>query len=258
MKHSYNFSAAWLRTVLILVLFVGCATAQAGPPASAQMTASTTAFLKRFVNKEGDVNYSAIQRDPKQLDALLLDIASFDAAGASQADLYAFYLNAYNMLVIGEIVANYPLTSVQEMPGFFDKNLMLVSGEKMTLDELEHNKLRKLYDDPRLHFALVCGTASCPRLSREAYLGKELFTQLNDQTKRVLMDPAFVKVDAEGKTVRLPEIFKWYEADFGMSGKTGVAYVNQFRADNRVPTWFSMDYYAYDWRLNDQKGDQKK
>lgn len=258
MNHSYNSQAIWVRAALFFVLLFGCLSVQAAPPSSAQVTASTTAFLKRFVNKDGEVNYKAIQRDPKQLDALLEDIASFSMSGASQADLYAFYLNAYNVLVIGEIVSNYPLTSVREMPGFFDKKLMLVGGEKMTLDELEHNKLRKLYDDPRLHFALVCGTASCPRLSREAYMGKELFTQLNEQTRRVLQDPAFVKVDAEGKTVMLPEIFKWYEADFGTSGKTGVAYVNQFRADKRVPTWFAMDYYAYDWRLNDQKAEEPK
>ena len=259
MKHTYNLQTIWVRAALILVLFVSNLTVQAGgPPTSAQVTASTTAFLKRFVNKEGEVNYKAIQKDPKQLDALLDDIASFSMKGASQAELYAFYLNAYNILVIGEIVSNYPVTSVQDMPGFFDKTQMLIGGEKMTLDELEHNKLRKLYDDPRLHFALVCGTTSCPRLSREAYMGKELFVQLNAQTKRVLTDPAFVKVDAEGKTVKLPEIFKWYESDFGMSGKTGVAYVNQFRDDKRVPTWFAMDYYTYDWRLNDQKDDSKK
>ncbi|HEX8426572.1 DUF547 domain-containing protein [Hymenobacter sp.] len=258
MKHTYISQPIWVRAALILVLLFGCLTVKAAPPTSAEVSASTTAFLKRFVNKEGEVNYKAIKRDPKQLDALLEEIASFDMKGASQADLYAFYLNAYNMLVIGEIIGNYPLTSVREMPGFFDKRTMLVGGEKMTLDELEHNKLRKLYDDPRLHFALVCGTASCPRLSREAYMGKALFTQLNDQTRRVLQDPAFVKVDAEGKTVMLSEIFKWYEADFGTSGKTGVAYVNQFRADKRVPTWFTMDYYAYDWRLNDQKAEEAK
>ncbi|MBO0360300.1 DUF547 domain-containing protein [Hymenobacter sp. BT186] len=253
MKKIYSYQLVILRLSLVLVLVSASAIAQAAST-SAQISTSTTAFLKRFVNKAGEVNYGAIQRDPQQLDDLLQDIASYDTkAWASQADLYAFYLNAYNVLVIGEIVANYPLTSVQQMPGFFDKKQMLVAGEKMTLDQLEHNKLRKLYDDPRLHFVLVCGTTSCPRLSREAYTGKELFVQLNTQTQRVLQDPAFVQVDAVAKTVKLPEIFKWYEAEFSSKGKTGLAYINQYRSENSVPASFSTDYYSYDWRLNDQK-----
>ncbi len=253
MKKVYVCQLVILRLSLVLSLISACAVAQAAST-SAQISASTTAFLKRYVNKAGEVNYRAIQHEPQQLDDLLYDIAAYDTkAPASQADLYSFYLNAYNVLVIGQIVENYPSASVQHMPGFFDKKLMLVAGEKMTLDQLEHNKLRKLYDDPRLHFVLVCGTSSCPRLSREAYTGRDLFVQLNAQTQRVLQDPTFVQVDAVAKTVKLPEIFKWYEAEFGGSGKTGLAYINQFRADKSVPASFSTDYYAYDWRLNDQK-----
>lgn len=253
MKKVYAHQLVILRLSLVLLLVSACVVAQAAST-SAQISSSATAFLKRYVNKTGEVNYRAIQRNPQQLDNLLQDIATYDTkAKASQADLYAFYLNAYNILVIGEIVENYPLASVQDMPGFFDKKQMLVAGENMTLNQLEHTKLRKLYDDPRLHFVLVCGTTSCPRLSREAYTGNELFVQLNAQTQRVLQDPAFVQVDAVAKTVKLPEIFKWYETEFGGSGKTGLAYINQFRAAKSVPASFSTDYYAYDWRLNDQK-----
>ena len=254
MKKVYSYQLVILRLSLVLALVSACAVAQAAST-SAQISASATSFLKRYVNKAGAVNYSAIQRETQQLDNLLQDIASYDTkTWASQADLFAFYLNAYNLLVIGQIVENYPMASVQQMPGFFDKKLVLVAGEKMTLDQLEREKLRKLHNDPRLHFVLVCGTTSCPRLNREAYTGKDLFVQLNNQTQRVLQDPAFVQVDAVAKTVKLPEIFKWYEAEFGGSGKTGLAYINQFRADKSVPASFSTDYYAYDWRLNDQKG----
>jgi hypothetical protein len=186
---------------------------------------------------------------------LLNNVAHFEANKAEMADQYAFYLNAYNVLVIGEIVRNYPLASVQDMPGFFNIRRMEVGGEKLTLDQIETDKLRKIYDDPRLHFALVCGTNSCPRLNRAAYVGKQLFVQLNNQAKFALLDPNYVKVDETGKRVKLPEIFKWYEADFSTSGtgKTGVFYVNQFRKENRLPTWYAMEYYPYNWSLNDQK-----
>lgn len=240
--------------MLFCLLFAGSAAAQdEKSQTAADLTAQTTAFFQKFVNKEGKVNYAGIQLNPEMLNALLESIATFDVAHAQMPDQYAFYLNAYNVLVIGEIVSHYPLTSVQDMPGFFNKTLMSVAREQLTLDQIETDKLRKIYDDPRLHFALVCGTNSCPRLNRAAYVGKDLFVQLNNQAKFALLDPAYVKVNEENKTVKLPEIFKWYETDFSTSGKTGVLYVNQFRKENRVPTWFSVDYYPYNWSLNDQK-----
>ena len=141
------------------------------------------------------------------------------------------------------------------MSGFFNRTRMCIGHDKLILDQIETDKLRKIYDDPRLHFALVCGTNSCPRLNRTAYVGKQLFVQLNNQAKFALLDPNYVKVDETGRLVKLPEIFKWYEADFSTSGtgKTGVLYVNQFRKENRLPTWYAVEYYPYNWSLNDQK-----
>jgi hypothetical protein len=255
MKSLLSFGKFLGLVALLCLLRSGSVMAADGALTAASITVQTTAFFQKFVNKEGKVNYAAIQRSPEQLEALLSNIGRFEVAKAEMADQYAFYLNAYNVLVIGEIVHNYPLTSVQDMPGFFNKVLMVVGNEKLTLDQIETDKLRKIYDDPRLHFALVCGTNSCPRLNRTAYVGKELFVQLNNQAKFALLDPTYVKVDENGKSVKLPEIFKWYEADFTASGagKTGVMYVNQFRKDNRVPTWYAVDYYPYNWSLNEQK-----
>ena len=256
MKSLLPFLKLWVVAIALLGVLPVCAQhvrTDAGAPAAA-LVAQTTAFLQHYVDKEGKVNYAAIQRDPDQLAALLQSIADFDAPRATAADRYAFYLNAYNVLVIGDIVQNYPLKSVQDMPDFFNKATHRVGGERLTLDQLETDQLRRIFDDPRLHFALVCGTRSCPRLNRTAYVGTELFVQLNNQAKFALTDPAYVQVNPGAKTVRLPEIFKWYEADFSTSGKTGLGYVNQFRKDNNVPTWYAVEYYPYNWGLNDQAG----
>lgn len=249
----YALRKLWAVTLLCLAFGSTALAAEPNPITAASITAQTTAFLQKFVNKDGKVNYAAIQRNPELLDALMSDIADFEVKKAEPADQYAFYLNAYNVLVIGEIVRNYPLTSVQSMPGFFNRTRMRTGGEQLTLDQIETDKLRKIYDDPRLHFALVCGTTSCPRLNRAAYVGKDLFVQLNNQAKFALLDPGYVKVDDATKVVRLPEIFQWYEGDFSASGKSGVMYVNQFRKEHRVPTWYAVEYYSYNWTLNDQK-----
>ena len=218
------------------------------------LTAETTAFLHRYVDKNGKIDYTAIRRGPEQLEALVFSIGGFDVAHATPADQYAFYLNAYNVLVIGDIVRNYPLKSVQDMPGFFNKTLHCVGHEQLTLDQIETDKLRRIYDDPRLHFALVCGTQSCPRLNQTAYVGSKLPEQLNSQTRFALSDPNYVRVNPTTRQVRLPQIFKWYEADFTSSGRSEVLYVNQFRQKKarRVPTGYAVDFYPYDWSLNDQ------
>ncbi|GAB3865725.1 DUF547 domain-containing protein [Hymenobacter segetis] len=253
MKFCYAFGKFWALLLLSLMLGGTAMAGEVAPLTAASITAQTTAFLQKFVNKEGKVSYETLQRNPEMLDALLSNIGDFDLAKAGAVDQYAFYLNAYNVLVIGEIIKNYPLTSLQDMPGFFNRVRMRVGRELLTLDQIETDKLRKIYDDPRLHFALVCGTNSCPRLNRVAYVGKDLFAQLNNQARFALLDPSYVKVDDAKKIVRLPEIFQWYESDFSTSGKTGVMYVNQFRKNDRIPTWYTVEYYPYNWSLNDQK-----
>lgn len=222
----------------------------AGP---APLPAATTAFLAKFVDADGNVNYAAIKRNPLELNGLLKRVESFDAASAKPADREAFYLNAYNLLVIGEVVKRFPLESVQKVPGFFDKNPVKVAGESLTLNELETQKLRQPYSDPRVHFALVCGAKGCPRLSRAAYVGNQLDGQLTVQARKVLQDPAFIRVDAKAHKVQLSQIFKWYEADFKGTGKTGVTYVNQYREGKPIPSTYGVDYYAYDWALNSKK-----
>ena len=246
-----------VRLGTVRLLFVVCflslgGVALAAPPQLA-LPAATSAFLAKFVDDAGNVNYGAIKRNPLELKALLSRIETFEASAAKGPDREAFYLNAYNVLVISEVVAHYPVESVQKIPGFFDKNLVSVAGEKLTLNDLEAQKLRQPYGDPRVHFALVCGAKGCPRLSRAAYVANQLDAQLTIQARKVLEDPAFIRVDAKAHKVLLSQIFKWYEADFKASGKTGVAYVNQFRGGKVIPATYAVDYYAYDWTLNSQK-----
>ena len=227
--------------------------AHADAPPAPSLSAGTSTFLAKHVNAEGNVNYAAIKRNQVELKALLRRVETFDAAAAKPAEREAFYLNAYNLLVIGEVVARFPLESVEKVPGFFDKNLVSVAGEKLTLNDLETKKLRQPYADPRVHFALVCGAKGCPRLSRTAYTASQLDAQLTNQARKVLQDPTFIRVDNKARKVQISQIFKWYEGDFKASGKTGVAYVNQYRESKTIPATYDVDYYVYDWALNTQK-----
>ncbi|QIL74448.1 DUF547 domain-containing protein [Hymenobacter sp. HDW8] len=250
MSPSGSLPARPLRLLaLLLVLWLPLGGILAAPVASSFSTA-TSAFLQKNVNADGNVNYAAIKKQPAELNTLLQIVRSLDTKNMSAAERKAFYLNAYNLVVIGAVVERLPLTSVMKVPGFFDKLAFTVAGEKMTLNELETNKLQKPYSDARIHFALVCAAKGCPRLSREAYSAATIDAQLTAQTKRVLTDPSFIRVTTGGKKVLVSEIFKWYADDFKAPGQALIAYLNQYRPGQPIPTSYTVDYYSYDWSLN--------
>ena len=242
--------ARWLALATVLLGGAAGPVAAAPPAALPQVT---SAYFAKFVDDNGNVNYGAIKRNPLELKALVKRYETFDASGATAPDREAFYLNAYNVLVINQVVAHYPAESVQKIPGFFDKNLVTVAGEKLTLNDLEAKKLREPFHDPRVHFALVCGAKGCPRLNRQAFVGNQVDAQLTVQARKVLQNPRFIRVNEAAKKVQISEIFKWYEPEFKASGKTGLVYVNQFRDGKAIPATYAVDYYAYDWSLNDRK-----
>ncbi|MDF7811252.1 DUF547 domain-containing protein [Hymenobacter sp. YC55] len=255
-----NFSSAARRLIAgrFAALLVSVLVMWASLPATAgnaprPFHEDVTAFLKKVVTPDGQVNYTAARQEAATLHTLIQRVQHFDIYGATVSERKAFYLNAYNLTVIKGVVDAYPLTSVMKLPGFFDKKEHAIARELLTLNELENNKLRKVYADPRIHFALVCGARGCPRLRPEAYAPAALDAQLTNQARKVLQDPQFIRVEATGKKVLLSEIFKWYEADFKATGKSTVAYINQYRGSKGIPATAAIDFYAYDWTLNDRK-----
>ena len=88
-----------------------------------------------------------------------------------------------------------------------------------------------------------CAAPTVALLSRTAYVGKNLFAQLNNQAQFALPRPKYMKVDDARKIVRLSEIFQWYKSDFSSSGKTGAMYMNQFRKNGHIRTWYTLECY---------------
>lgn len=208
-----------------------------------------TRLLQRHVTG-GQVNYSSLQQDKAELQRLVQQIARYNLKGAPAAERKAFYINAYNVLVLQQVLSHYPLQSVMDVPGFFDKQQYTVAGESLTLNELEKQKLLAVYKDARLHFALVCAAKSCPPLLNKAYTPAQVEAQLEAQARRTLQSQAFIKVQHSGKKVLVSEIFKWYERDFLQEASSIAAYVNRYR-QNPLPHGYRLGYYTYQWALND-------
>lgn len=198
--------------------------------------------------KQNGVNYKSLKTDAR-FNQLIDQISQADLSGLDAANLQAFYINAYNLNVMKKVVDTYPISSVINEPGFFDRSKIVVANEQLTLNKLEKEKLLKAYNDPRYHFVLVCGANGCPPITDFAYTPELLETQLEKQTKKALNDPNFIQFNG-GSTVGLSEIFKWYASDFGGSKENILNYINKYRSQ-KIPTSSKISYYTYDWNLND-------
>ena len=196
----------------------------------------------------GKVNYEGVKSNFAQIEHLYTQINQMDLEGASQEEKKAFYINAYNLIVIYQVAKYYPLKSPMNHSGFFDKVKHQVAGEVITLNFLEIKRLLFPYRDPRIHFALACAARSCPALASFAYLPDALEQQLEDRTALAVNDPTFIRIQQE--TIALSKIFDWYERDFTQDGQTVFQFINRYRT-HKLPQGRGLTYYDYDWQLND-------
>ncbi len=203
-------------------------------------------LLAKYV-MDGKVDYAALKESSKELNYLVEKIGNHEVKDLRYG--FSFYLNAYNILVVSQIVENYPITSPMDVDGFFDKTKFLVAGESMTLNSLENDLIRPKYGDSRIHFALVCGAIGCPPLASQAFTPENYHKLLGERTRMALNNPSFVQIDTETETVAYSKIFEWYMVDFGGTDRDVWAYVNRQRKE-AVPEHYSIEYYEYDWTLN--------
>ena len=213
---------------------------------SASFTEDLDQFFKTHVSNES-IDYAIIYANPSSLNNIVDKIGSKDVSSFTRNEKLAFYINAYNVLVIKNVIDNYPITSPLKVKGFFKSITFNVAGQQLTLNDLENNKVRQL-GDARIHFALVCGAKGCPPIIAGAYLPKTLNSQLDLQTQLAVNSRSFTRV-FENKNVQLSQIFDWYKDDFVKDGSSLIEFINQYRT-NPILTSAKVSFYEYNWNLN--------
>jgi uncharacterized protein DUF547 len=219
------------------------------------------------------VDYAALAREHASLEAVL---ASFQAVTRAQFDGWskpeqeAFLINAYNAFTIEKVLTRYPdLRSIRDFGSIFgnpwkDRFFRLL-GEERSLDDIEHGMLRKpgVYDEPRIHFAVVCASVGCPMLRDEAFVAARLDDQLEDGMRRFLSDRSRNRYDTAHGRLEVSRIFDWYGRDFehGWRGFSSVKatlarYASQLadRPEGRARVAAQeadVAFLEYDWALND-------
>ena len=236
------------RIIIIAITLLSALSLSAQSAIDAKFFDRVDQFLKKHVRNQG-VNYAAARQDP-QLKMLINQISNARIQGLSAGTTQAFYINAYNLLVIEGVANNYPLKSVLDVGGFFDTKKHTIAGKKYTLNQLEKDLLLNQYNDARFHFVLVCGANGCPPITDFAYRPEKLESQLATQTRKALNDATFIRVNEADQRVNLSQIFEWYTKDFGGSKSQALAFVNKYRT-NKIPTDYKIGFYTYDWSLNE-------
>jgi len=199
--------------------------------------------------ENGSVDYKDIHKNPESLHKLYRMISNVDLTNKSDAEIKAFYINAYNLLVIKQVVERYPIDNPLNVDGFFDQFKHTVAGKSLTLDELEKGTLYKKYPDPRIHFVVVCAAKGCPKIIDTAYKPETLDSQLKKKTISTLNRGYFIRVYDQRDLVEVSKIFEWYQDDFLKENKSILEFINKYRKE-KIPSTYKVDYYEYDWSLN--------
>ncbi|HLV15575.1 MAG TPA: DUF547 domain-containing protein [Xanthomarina sp.] len=204
-------------------------------------------FLKKHVNSYGEVNYQAIKTDQKSLVVSLETFMKNEPNETwSKNETLAYWINAYNAFTIKLISDNYPIKSIKDIKNPWDLEFIQIGNKNLSLNEIEHDILRKL-SEPRIHFAIVCASKSCPKLLNEAYIPSKLDLQLTVATEEFLSDKSRNSISQEH--LKLSKIFKWFTGDFTQNGSL-IDFLNLY-TDVKISQKAKKTYNDYSWELNE-------
>lgn len=224
-------------------------------------------LLRAHVSEEGLVDYEALAASD-QLDRYLATLAVAHLDVLPEHERLALWINAYNAYTIALILRHEERESIRNInrtlglfagKGPWKERFATVAGRTWTLDEIEHEIIRERFDEPRIHFALVCAAVGCPPLRREAYVGDRLRAQLDDQARTFLLgSPSKNRVDVENGVVWLSPIFDWYREDFPEGDEGLGRYLAGFHPPGParellVAERFDVRFTEYDWSLNGRR-----
>lgn len=249
--------------------------------------ATYNSLLNRYVIN-ARVNYEGFINSRAEFETFLRALGSVDEdvfESWTEEQRLAFWINAYNAFTIKAIIDHYPIKrsftlvgifyapsdSILQIKGVWTKLQFRALGNMVTLGEIEHETLRKKFNEPRIHMAINCASISCPDLRNEAYTPEKLEEQLADASRNFVNNPdKGVYVNEQSGKVKLSKIFKWFGDDFINNYGSKKLFNNYSLKENAVLNFTSeyieseevkeylmnnklkIGYLGYDWHLNEQ------
>lgn len=214
-------------------------------------TSTYNSLLKKYVDAKGNVNYKAFKTDEAKLQSYLDElVATKPQKSWSATKAKAFWANAYNAYTIKLILENYPLKSIMNIKkkgkNAWEIPFAKVGGKTYTLNQIEHEILRKKHNDPKIHVAVNCASGSCPKLPNYAFTEENYESKTTTLIKKFVNDTSRNKISE--KRLQLSKIFEWFQGDFTKEGSL-IDFLNQYSAV-KISKKAKISYLEYDWSLN--------
>lgn len=248
-------------SLLSIILFVVSSCFAVNAPTSTAEPISHeiwNGLLKKHVDNKGFVDYAGFKKDQAELKKYL-NLVEANAPGDkwSKEEKLAYWINAYNAFTVQLILDNLgsKIKSIKDIGSKikipfvntpWDVKFITIGDKKMDLNNIEHGIIRKDFNEPRIHFALVCAARSCPPLRNEAYMASKLSQQLDDQGVDFLNDS--YKNQVSTKEAKVSNLFKWYGGDF-KDKMPVIDWINKY-AKTKANKDASISYLDYNWELN--------
>lgn len=217
-------------------------------------------LLQKYVDDQGLVNYKGLRSERSRLKSYLAILeGNAPQKSWTRDQKLAYWINAYNAYTLDLILEHYPVESIKDIGSTikipfvstaWDIKFIKIGGKEYDLNNIEHGIIRKDFDEPRIHFALVCAAVSCPKLQNRAYVPEKLDAQLTKAAKEFLNNPSKNSIKNANKAT-LSKLFNWYGGDFKKEG-TLIEYINRY-ADTKLSKGADIDWMDYNWQLNEQK-----
>jgi hypothetical protein len=267
--------AGYCLAIAVLVLLTSAPRAQQPP------TLTGLDFILDTYVRDGYVYYRALKMDRKRLDGYIGQLAGGDAQSLAKNEQIAFWLNAYNALVLKTVVDHYPAPrrsteypagSIRQTPGAFERLTHRVAGRTLTLDQIEQTVLPG-FGDPRLYFAVGRGAVGGGRLRSESFTAEGLERQLAEVASECVDRAECIQIDGATNRIMASSIFSWREKDFVDAYADAAASLYQTRSpierailgfvrprllqterDFLEKNSFEVSYKPFDWTLNDLTG----
>jgi hypothetical protein len=213
-------------------------------------------YAKRGADGINRFAYGAVtSSDRAALKAYLGALQAIRPQEYGRDEQFAYWVNLYNAATVDLIVDAYPVKSIRDLGfvslGPWRRKILTINGQRLSLDDVEHGILRPIWKDVRIHYAVNCASVGCPNLALKAYRADILEAMLETAARDYVNHPRGFS-SADGK-LTASSIYQWYQSDWGSVDEV-IAHALKYadaKTTDALNGAFKIDYYAYDWSLND-------
>jgi hypothetical protein len=221
-------------------------------------------LLQTYYDPVRGMDYGHLKaRDGKTLEALKQSLGKVNVAALNRKQQLAYWINVYNVNSVAAVVESYPVASIRDIStdpirrlNVFSKARIPFGSALLSLDDVENEKIRNAFHDPRIHFAINCAAKSCPPIRPEPYVGEKVDAQLDDQVRKFLAGARYGK-KGDTLVLHVTKIVDWFGKDFDEWGGGKVEFLRRFVAPDKQKLIdaahgaVEFEYDDYDWALND-------